>query len=158
MPHEGRDNAHMYHTVLYLRRVTTTSANFVRASACYVVLLTRLRCHSSTPLCDFPQLAHPVKQDNVTPSRIGTQQLDFLDNCQCKLNFWVMYVHTEPRAHVRYPNLTPNKWNFCVLNLNGVFLLVVGRHRIRSYRTVDFRQRSMITFSGIISGIMLQPT
>ena len=28
---------------------------------------------------------------------IGTQQLDFLGNCQCKLNFWVVY--TEASHH-----------------------------------------------------------
>ena len=28
---------------------------------------------------------------------IGTQQLDFLDNCQCKLNFWVACTPKQAR-------------------------------------------------------------
>ena len=57
----------------HLRRVTATSTNFVRASAWSVVLVTHLRCHSSTPLCGFQggsQLAQLKKQDNVILSRI----------------------------------------------------------------------------------------
>ena len=47
---------------------------------------------------------------------IGTHQLDFLGNCQCRLNF-MDDMHKEARAQVPY--LIPHKWDICQLWLLG---------------------------------------
>ena len=43
-------------------------------------------------------------------SEIGTQQLDFLGNCQCRLSF-LDNMHKEARAQVPIFDTVPHKWD-----------------------------------------------
>ena len=69
---------------------------------------------------------------------IGTQQLNFLGNCQCRLNFWVTLCTHQKRAQV--PKIdTPQTRVLSIVStpglfiLNEVFLVFGGKyHNIRS--------------------------
>ena len=56
------------------------------------------------PALDLARLAGPRNKESFSlVSRvleIGTQQLDFLGNCQCRLNFLDNIMHKETRAQV----------------------------------------------------------
>ena len=64
--------------------------------------------HTQTKVLDYytpllllcPMHVLTQMESVCTKNLIGTHQLDFLDNCQCRLNFLDNIMHIEARAQV----------------------------------------------------------
>ena len=56
------------------------------------------------------EVSHSTARTLLHSKSIGTQQLDFLGNCQCRLNSQLFgYVHRSKKGP-KYPCLIPHKW------------------------------------------------
>ena len=86
--------------------------------------------HTQTKVLDYytpllllcPMHVLTQMESLCTKNLIGTQQLDFLDNCQCRLDFLDDIMHIEARAQV--PIFDDTQMGY--LSIVGTWLCILG--------------------------------